>query len=63
MLIVDAIRKIVKTAILLKPVQLAHGMNVAAGLIYMSSEIVTSDVFISSRSIFLTTTGLTTRSY
>jgi hypothetical protein len=36
MLIVDAIRKIAKTAILLKHVQLAHGMNVAAGLIYIS---------------------------
>ena len=34
---VDAILKIVKIAILLHYVQIAHGKNVVAGLIYMRS--------------------------
>jgi hypothetical protein len=34
-LIVDAILKIVNIVILLKLVQVAHGKNVVAGLIYM----------------------------
>ena len=39
MLIVDATKKTVKTVILLKHVQIAHGKNVVAGLFYMSGEI------------------------
>jgi hypothetical protein len=35
----DAIRKIVNIAVLLKHVQIAHGMNAVAGLIYMSREL------------------------
>jgi hypothetical protein len=37
-LIVAAILKIVKLAILLKDVPIAYGMNVVAGLIYMNRE-------------------------
>jgi hypothetical protein len=57
-LIVDAIRKIVKIAVFLKYVQIAQGRNLAAGLIFMSRELVTSDIFNSSRSNILVTTIL-----
>jgi hypothetical protein len=51
MLTVDAILKTVKIVILLKHVQIVHGKNVVAGLIYMSCEISYNghSIFISSR--------------
>jgi len=55
---VDAIRKIVKIAVLLKHVQIAHGRNVVAGLIYMSRELNHKRHFYLRQTNILTTTIL-----